>query len=72
MHCFAETIQFRSKGNDPDFLLIQEQGMVGSINAAELSWYEVEILDACCWNIPAVDELWRRVVEVSVLLLMFT
>lgn len=43
-----------------------------NMNAAELSWYEEAILDACCRNIPASDELWHRVVEVSVLLLTCT
>ncbi|XP_073105019.1 uncharacterized protein At2g39910 isoform X1 [Elaeis guineensis] len=57
---------------------VKEQGMVSFIhvgnnmNAAELSWYEEAILDACCRNIPANDELWHRVVEVSVLLLTCT
>lgn len=32
----------------------------------ELSLYEDTILDACCNNISADDELWYRIVEVSV------
>jgi len=57
---------------------VKEQGMVSFIHVAknvkvtELSLYEDAILDACCHNIPADDELWHRVVEVSVLLLTCT
>lgn len=57
---------------------VKEQGMISFIhigknmNAAELSWYEEAILDSCCRNIPARDELWHLVVEVSVLLLTCT
>jgi hypothetical protein len=38
----------------------------------ELSLYEDAILDAYCQNIPADDELWHQVIEVSVLLLTCT
>ncbi|XP_073011340.1 uncharacterized protein At2g39910 [Typha latifolia] len=57
---------------------VKEQGMASfvhvskNVTATELSWYEEAILDACCRNIPASDELWYRVVEVSVLLLTCT
>ncbi|KAL6603219.1 hypothetical protein ACP70R_043580 [Stipagrostis hirtigluma subsp. patula] len=57
---------------------VKEQGMASFIHIAknvkvtELSLYEDAILDACCHNIPADDELWYRVVEVSVLLLTCT
>ncbi|KAG0515886.1 hypothetical protein BDA96_10G315600 [Sorghum bicolor] len=57
---------------------IKEQGMVGFVHIAknvkvtELSLYEDAILDACCQNIPADDELWYQVIEVSVLLLTCT
>lgn len=43
-----------------------------SVKATELNLYEDAILDACCHNIPADDELWYRAVEVSVLLLTCT
>lgn len=43
-----------------------------NVNATELSWYEEPILDACCRNIASSDELWQRVVEMSVLLLTCT
>lgn len=46
--------------------------IANNVASAELSWYEEAILDACCRNIPASDELWYRVVEVSVLLLTCT
>ncbi|XP_047055817.1 uncharacterized protein At2g39910-like [Lolium rigidum] len=57
---------------------VKEQGMVSfmhiakNVKATELSLYEDAILDACCNNIPADDELWYRIVEVSVLLLTCT
>ncbi|KAG6538384.1 hypothetical protein ZIOFF_003502 [Zingiber officinale] len=57
---------------------VKEQGIssfihiVKNVNAAELSWYEEAILDVCCSNIPAADELWHRVIEISVLLLTST
>uniref|UniRef100_A0A0D9WTL0 Uncharacterized protein n=1 Tax=Leersia perrieri TaxID=77586 RepID=A0A0D9WTL0_9ORYZ len=57
---------------------VKEQGMVSfmhiakSVKATELNLYEDAILDACCHNIPADDELWYRIVEVSVLLLTCT
>ncbi|KXG20729.1 uncharacterized protein At2g39910 isoform X3 [Sorghum bicolor] len=60
------------------WLVSQEQGMVGFVHIAknvkvtELSLYEDAILDACCQNIPADDELWYQVIEVSVLLLTCT
>lgn len=56
----------------------QVQGMVSFVHIAknvkvtELSLYEDAILDACCQNIPADDELWYQVIEVSVMLLTFT
>uniref|UniRef100_A0A0E0Q219 Uncharacterized protein n=1 Tax=Oryza rufipogon TaxID=4529 RepID=A0A0E0Q219_ORYRU len=43
---------------------VKEQGMVSfmhiakSVKATELNLYEDAILDACCHNIPANDELW--------------
>jgi len=40
-----------------------------NVNAAELSWYEDVILDACCQNIASSDEIWHLVVEMSVVLL---
>nr|CAD1827554.1 unnamed protein product [Ananas comosus var. bracteatus] len=49
---------------------VKEQGMASFVHiannvaSAELSWYEEAILDACCRNIPASDELWYRVVEI--------
>jgi hypothetical protein len=43
-----------------------------NVKVTELSLYEDAVLDACCHNIPADDELWYRVVEVSVLLLTCT
>ncbi|CAN6176972.1 unnamed protein product [Urochloa humidicola] len=57
---------------------VKEQGMVSfmhiakNVKVTELSLYEDAILDACCHNIPADDELWYCVVEVSVLLLTCT
>ncbi|KAF0903871.1 hypothetical protein E2562_029958, partial [Oryza meyeriana var. granulata] len=57
---------------------VKEQGMVSfthiakNVKATELNLYEDAILDACCQNIPADDELWYRIVEVSVLLLTCT
>ncbi|KAF7103434.1 hypothetical protein CFC21_104424 [Triticum aestivum] len=57
---------------------VKEQGMISfmhiakNVKVTELSLYEDAILDACCHNIPADDELWYRVVEVSVLLLTCT
>lgn len=56
----------------------QEQGMVSfmhiarNVKVTELNLYEDAILDACCHNIAAADELWYRVVEVSVMLLTST
>lgn len=46
--------------------------ITNNVSAAELSWYEEAVLDACCRNIPASDELWYQVVELSVLLLTHT
>ena len=43
-----------------------------NVKVTELSLYEDAILDACCQNIPADDELWYQVIEVSVLLLTYT
>ncbi|PKA65426.1 Uncharacterized protein AXF42_Ash005760 [Apostasia shenzhenica] len=49
---------------------VKEQGMLAiihlgnNVTAAELGWYEEAILDVCCHNIAATDELWSRVVEV--------
>lgn len=43
-----------------------------NVNSAELGWYEEAVLDVCCRNILAADELWDRIVEVSVLLLTST
>lgn len=40
-----------------------------NVNAAELSWYEDVIFDACCQNIASSDEIWHLVVEMSVVLL---
>ncbi|GJM97587.1 hypothetical protein PR202_ga14523 [Eleusine coracana subsp. coracana] len=57
---------------------VKEQGMVSfmhiarNVKVTELNLYEDAILDACCHNIAADDELWYRVVEVSVLLLTCT
>ncbi|WVZ78778.1 hypothetical protein U9M48_026434 [Paspalum notatum var. saurae] len=57
---------------------VKEQGMVSfmhiakNVKVTELSLYEDAILDACCQNIPADDELWHHVVEVSVMLLTCT
>ena len=56
----------------------QEQGMISfmhiakNVKVTELSLYEDAILDACCHNIPADDELWYRIAEASVLLLTYT
>ncbi|XP_059628037.1 uncharacterized protein At2g39910 isoform X2 [Cornus florida] len=53
---------------------VKGQGMISfihlvkNVNAAELSWYEDVILDACCQNIASDDEIWHHVVEMSVLL----
>ncbi|XP_042512172.1 uncharacterized protein At2g39910 isoform X1 [Macadamia integrifolia] len=53
---------------------VKAQGMVSfihlakNVNSAELGWYEDVILDICCRNIASSDELWRYVVEMSVLL----
>lgn len=63
---------------DKNSLKTQEQGIASfihiakNVNAAELSWYEEAILDVCCNNIPAADELWHHVIELSVLLLTST
>jgi hypothetical protein len=43
-----------------------------NVKVIELSLYEDAILDACCHNTPADDELWYRIVEVLVLLLACT
>jgi hypothetical protein len=57
---------------------LQEQGMVSfmhiarNVKVTELNLYEDAILDACCHNIAADDDLWYHVVEVSVLLLTCT
>ncbi|MCD9638517.1 hypothetical protein HAX54_022524 [Datura stramonium] len=54
------------------------QGMVSlihlakNVNAAEIGWYEDVILDACCQNIASDDEIWERVVQMSVLMVTFT
>jgi hypothetical protein len=54
-----------------------ETGMVSfmhiakNVKVTELSLYEDAILDSCCRNIPADDELWYHIVEVLVLLLTF-
>ncbi|XP_052187389.1 uncharacterized protein At2g39910 isoform X2 [Diospyros lotus] len=54
---------------------VKGQGMISfihlakNVNAAELSWYEDVILDACCQNIACSDEIWHLVVEMSVALL---
>ncbi|XAR71961.1 hypothetical protein NMG60_11018424 [Bertholletia excelsa] len=54
---------------------VKGQGMITfihlakNVNAAELSWYEDVILDACCQNIASSDEIWLLVVEMSVVLL---
>ncbi|XP_058181859.1 uncharacterized protein At2g39910 [Rhododendron vialii] len=54
---------------------VKGQGMISlihlakNVNAAELSWYEDVILDACCQNIASSDEIWHLVVEMSVVLL---
>ncbi|KAL7212556.1 hypothetical protein ACSBR2_015284 [Camellia fascicularis] len=48
---------------------VKGQGMISfihlakNVNAAELSWYEDVILDACCQNIASSDEIWHLVVE---------
>ncbi|KAJ4792341.1 ARM repeat superfamily protein [Rhynchospora pubera] len=57
---------------------VKKQGMfsfihiANNVSTAEFSLYEEAVLDACCRNIPASDELWHHVVEVSVLLLTYT
>ncbi|XP_006656414.2 uncharacterized protein At2g39910 [Oryza brachyantha] len=57
---------------------VKEQGIVSfmhivkNVKATELNLYEDAVLDACCHNIPADDELWHRIVEVSVLVLTCT
>lgn len=43
-----------------------------NVNAAEIGWYEDVILDACCQNIASDDEIWERVVQMSVLMVTFT
>jgi TELO2-interacting protein 2 len=43
-----------------------------NVKVTELNLYEDAILDACCHNIVADDELWYRAVEVSVMLLTCT
>ncbi|CAL5404606.1 unnamed protein product [Camellia sinensis] len=54
---------------------VKGQGMISfihlakNVNAAELSWYEDVILDACCQNIVSSDEIWHLAVEMSVALL---
>ncbi|KAK2983252.1 hypothetical protein RJ640_023372 [Escallonia rubra] len=48
---------------------VKGQGMISfihlakNVNAAELSWYEDVILDACCQNVAGSDEIWDYVVE---------
>lgn len=57
---------------------VKEQGVVSfmhiakNVKVTELSLYEDAILDACCNYIPADDDLWYHIVEVSVLLLTCT
>ncbi|MCD7449828.1 hypothetical protein HAX54_001744 [Datura stramonium] len=57
---------------------VKGQGMVSlihlakNVNAAEIGWYEDVILDACCQNIASDDEIWERVVQMSVLMVTFT
>ncbi|CAI9091633.1 OLC1v1026706C1 [Oldenlandia corymbosa var. corymbosa] len=57
---------------------VKGQGMVSfihlarNVNAAEISWYEDVILDACCQNVASSEEIWNHVVEMSVLLVTFT
>ncbi|KAL6873847.1 hypothetical protein ACP4OV_013929 [Aristida adscensionis] len=57
---------------------VKEQGMLSfmhiakNVKVTELSLYEDAILDACCQNIPADDQLWYRIVDVSVMLLTCT
>ncbi|KAK4717429.1 hypothetical protein R3W88_015767 [Solanum pinnatisectum] len=57
---------------------VKGQGMISliylakNVNAAEIGWYEDVILDACCQNIASDDEIWERVVQMSVLMVTFT
>lgn len=57
---------------------VKGQGMLSfihlanNVSATEISWYEDVILDACCQNIASDDEIWERVVEMSVLLVTLT
>ncbi|XP_019259700.1 PREDICTED: uncharacterized protein At2g39910 isoform X2 [Nicotiana attenuata] len=57
---------------------VKGQGMVSlihlakNVNAAEIGCYEDVILDACCQNIASDDDIWERVVQMSVLMVTFT
>ncbi|KAI3911143.1 hypothetical protein MKW92_047082 [Papaver armeniacum] len=57
---------------------VKGQGMLSfihlakNVNAAEFGVYEDVILDICCKNIAATDELWHYVVEMSVLMVTCT
>ncbi|XP_031501320.1 uncharacterized protein At2g39910 isoform X2 [Nymphaea colorata] len=43
-----------------------------NMNMAELDWYADVILDACCRNIPANDDIWHSTIEMTVLLVTCT
>lgn len=57
---------------------VKGQGMVSfahlgkNVDAAELGGFEDVILDACCQNIAADDEVWDCVVEASITLMSLT
>ncbi|XP_019182523.1 PREDICTED: uncharacterized protein At2g39910 isoform X1 [Ipomoea nil] len=58
---------------------VKGQGMISfihlskNVNAAEISWFDEVILDACCQNIASSDdEIWQYVVEMSVLMVTST
>ncbi|XP_061356692.1 uncharacterized protein At2g39910 [Gastrolobium bilobum] len=57
---------------------VKRQGMISfthigkNVDAAEAGLYEDVILDACCQNTAASDEIWDHVVETSVVLVTLT
>ncbi|XP_058787569.1 uncharacterized protein At2g39910 [Vicia villosa] len=57
---------------------VKGQGMLSfmhigkNVDAAELGGFEDVILDACCQNIAADDEIWHYVVEASITLMSLT
>ncbi|KAI4962581.1 hypothetical protein ZWY2020_029106 [Hordeum vulgare] len=74
-HAFVAAHQFRwllSQINYPKLGDLCWLVIPCALTALDHCLYEDAILDACCHNIPADDELWYCVVEVSVLLLTCT